>query len=331
MGLPVTVYRSTDVGAPQIPTSSPSEVLDVLQKCLVDGYGSKDSLGWMLLQRDDTLRRIAFKNDVSKGGSGSSVILKSYNGNNTSRTTLWVQSCDSFVNLDNVDGLGYVHSLQPPSSSSSWMLIGTTSAFICLIGTSSGNMGGWVNNNQHGFFAGDFNSFIPNDAGRFIVWASRQTSLTSTVSGLSSVSWPQNFGTMAYSSNMEYSVLRMRDADNQNNYNNYSVVTSSEIDVGSTLVGQQLPSVSDMYSPTYVKASGTDFTSASNDRLGVLRRYSNIAPVYRGIITAFIHRYFGRDSEIQYPPSPVTINGKQHLMLRCGTGGCHTFINIEEW
>jgi hypothetical protein len=34
---------------------------------------------------------------------------------------------------------------------------------------------------------------------------------------------------------------------------------------------------------------------------------------------------------VQYPSSPVTIGGKQHLMLRCGTGGCHTFINIEEW
>ena len=331
MGLPVTVYRDTDVGAPQIASSTPSEVMDVLQKCLVDGYGSKDPLGWILLQRDDTLRRIAFKNDVSKGASGSAVILKSYNGGDASRSTLWVQSCDSFVSLDSMDGLGYMHSLQPPSTTSSWMLIGTTNAFIFLIGTTSGNMGGWVNNNQHGFYAGDFNSFIPSDAGRFIVWAHRQSNLTSTTTGDASISWPKNFGTMAYSANSDYSVLRIRDADNFNNYESYVVLLNKDLAVDTTNVGQQVPASDDVYYPTHVRRYGVNYTSTSNDRLGVKSKYSDISPIYRGIISGIIHRLFGRDYDVQYPPAPVTIGGQQHLMLRCGTGGCHTFINIEEW
>lgn len=46
----VTLYRSTDVGAPVLPNTSPTRLIDnlktVLKACLVDGYGSKPAAGW---------------------------------------------------------------------------------------------------------------------------------------------------------------------------------------------------------------------------------------------------------------------------------------------
>lgn len=43
--MPVTVYRSTDAGAPVLSNSNGS-LIAVLKACLVDGYSSKASAGW---------------------------------------------------------------------------------------------------------------------------------------------------------------------------------------------------------------------------------------------------------------------------------------------
>ena len=49
MASPVTIYRWDDVGAPQIVDGKPSEYMNMLKKCLVEGYGSKASLGWTVV------------------------------------------------------------------------------------------------------------------------------------------------------------------------------------------------------------------------------------------------------------------------------------------
>lgn len=64
----VTIYRSTDVGAPALPASanyaSANFYIDLIKKCLVDGYGSKSGAGWSTVYDDTTTgkRRAAFSN-----------------------------------------------------------------------------------------------------------------------------------------------------------------------------------------------------------------------------------------------------------------------------
>lgn len=73
MGLPVTVYRWDDAGAPQLSKGiKPSELINVLKKCLVDGYGSKQGAGWSVPFMDLASNQIVFRNSTLQG-SGSFV------------------------------------------------------------------------------------------------------------------------------------------------------------------------------------------------------------------------------------------------------------------
>lgn len=64
----VTIYRSTDVGAPALPANSnyvkASFFMDIIKQCLVTGYGSKPGAGWTLRYEDTTAnkRRLAVSN-----------------------------------------------------------------------------------------------------------------------------------------------------------------------------------------------------------------------------------------------------------------------------
>ncbi|OZY84814.1 hypothetical protein CBP51_16770 [Cellvibrio mixtus] len=64
----VTIYRSTDVGAPALPASgnynAANFYIELLKKCLVDGYESKPGAGWSVIYDDTTpgKRRAAFGN-----------------------------------------------------------------------------------------------------------------------------------------------------------------------------------------------------------------------------------------------------------------------------
>lgn len=64
----VTIYRSTDVGAPTLPANSnyvkASYFMDIIKQCLVTGYGSKPGAGWTLRYEDTTAnkRRLAVSN-----------------------------------------------------------------------------------------------------------------------------------------------------------------------------------------------------------------------------------------------------------------------------
>jgi hypothetical protein len=80
MGLPVTVYRHTDVGAPIVLPTKPSDWLIILKACLVDGYGEKLPLGWTLEFGDVGSLKMVFKNNLTDGGSGGAVQVQSHGG-----------------------------------------------------------------------------------------------------------------------------------------------------------------------------------------------------------------------------------------------------------
>lgn len=65
----VTIYRSTDTDAPQMPADSSGSgrqdfFLDLLKACLVNGYGSKSAAGWSIDYEDTTAqkRRLGLSN-----------------------------------------------------------------------------------------------------------------------------------------------------------------------------------------------------------------------------------------------------------------------------
>lgn len=61
------IYRSTDSGAPVL-TGQQGSLLNLLDKCLVDGYGAKTAAGW---SRPYTgTNKTAYRNSVAAGGTG---------------------------------------------------------------------------------------------------------------------------------------------------------------------------------------------------------------------------------------------------------------------
>lgn len=66
--MPVRVYQSIDAGAPALRGNSPGDFINLLKKCLQDGYGSKPGAGWTqaFVNAEGTIA--AFKQGLGSNG-----------------------------------------------------------------------------------------------------------------------------------------------------------------------------------------------------------------------------------------------------------------------
>jgi hypothetical protein len=169
MGLPVTVYRSTDVGAPIVRPQRPSDWIAILKACLVDGYGSKASLGWSL--EFEGTYTAAFKNKVSDGGSGCVVRIADSTGNNPSNGDFDVTIARSMSDINT-----YIDKIQSRrfrtynniSGVKGWTIIGTSRGFWMIsVNSNTGTLDTLQTYFLHNVFFGDIESFIPNDTSPF--------------------------------------------------------------------------------------------------------------------------------------------------------------------
>lgn len=172
MSTPVTVYTSDDLGAPQIVEGRPSEYLDVLKKCLIDGYGNKPGAGWILAHSEVLPPFMAIKNDITKGASGGYLAFSAVN--NEPLTLLVGNSCYDWIDIGVAQKVGPNIGLQAESTSenwmlSKWMIIATYYGFYMFVVPPAA----LTENNLNGkdcicFYAGDITPAIPNDPSRFI-------------------------------------------------------------------------------------------------------------------------------------------------------------------
>ena len=100
----VTVYKWDDVGAPQITTGSPTEYMNVLIKCLVEGYGTKQPVGWEVLENQASTPFLALHNNIQAGASGGKFILKAPDNGNYDYIT--VTSALEYTDKDNYSKVG---------------------------------------------------------------------------------------------------------------------------------------------------------------------------------------------------------------------------------
>ncbi|WP_434340181.1 hypothetical protein [Motilimonas cestriensis] len=134
MPLPVTVYRWDDAGAPSAANSKPSEIINVLKKCLVEGYGDKQPLGWSVAFEDAAALKIAFKNNEADGGSGGHVQFWSKSDDASTQKMLY-QGAATMPALDEFFMPGYRRAFVGPSGGNAeWALIGCGRAFYFFIG-----------------------------------------------------------------------------------------------------------------------------------------------------------------------------------------------------
>jgi hypothetical protein len=139
--MPVTVYRSTDSGAPLLSNANGS-LIAVMQACLVDGYGSKAGAGWSAPFTGAGL--IAFR----QGAGGNNRFLRVFDGGTdaTANRVIKVRAYESMTaistgtgpcpTLGQMAGDGATISYFQASRTSpnpSWVLVASSSFFHLIV------------------------------------------------------------------------------------------------------------------------------------------------------------------------------------------------------
>lgn len=184
MTQPVTVYRWDDPGAPQMSTTSDlwPGILNILKKCLVDGYGTKDPAGWTVDYEDVPGNKCVFRNDTVEG-SGGYVQFWRYNNSIT-----WFQGAASCNGVDQLINPGFVQgiNLSTNFTNGRWVIIASKTAFyLCLAREGADGISMGATSYSHfDIFVGDLVNTSKNDPGMFFAWGLSSNSLTAGSTGL---------------------------------------------------------------------------------------------------------------------------------------------------
>lgn len=172
-----TVYRFDDAGAPQVVNGTPSEYMNIIKKCLVDGYGSKAALGWSVVDEDTTdAPFLALKN----GPQGTGGVFMMDAQSNANNATFTVQCAIDYVDRTTFSR-GSRKTAQRNTSSSTnmstnWILIGTARCFYFICTSANNAVRSYFNgsSSQMGWFAGDVTPLINNDLATFTLLIGRE-------------------------------------------------------------------------------------------------------------------------------------------------------------
>lgn len=315
--LPVTVYRWDDPGAPQLTGGNiPNDIINVLKKCLVEGYGTKTALGWTI-PRDDAINgKIQFRNSPTDGTGG--VVQVWANGDPTVIGLTRVQPGLAATDFDALSQPGYITNIGATMSQfKEWCLIGTTRGFYFVNWRENTTMGGNNAFYEHITFIGDYDSFEVGDQRNFIAVGTTQQNgdFTST----SITSYTQAFEAVlrgVASSYPSYGAIKVYNADGElGDYNVHLPYRSFNTSVY-TVSPQKVPA----YIPVMLWKKNTSLSSSTADP-NVLRG------LFPGMLTELITRYNDTDTG----PIIDTIDGQQSWLCRSSGRTVNIWINMESW
>ncbi|MEL4391274.1 hypothetical protein [Shewanella xiamenensis] len=314
MGLPVTVFRHTDPGAPQLVDHKPSEIINLFKKCLVEGYGTKVGLGWTLEYQDAGTAKAAFRNSTTQG-SGGYMRISSATGADGNDVDYRLQTCKSMTNIDTmISPTPYsTYELNKAYQSVGWELIGTSRGFWFHIYTKypgvTGSYGFSTSTTfqyAYAFFVGDLDTIDPNDAGMFTNLRGSSSTVDTGVT-----SFPPGYDT-------NFGYVFLYDADGSpGTYTQYRVtspydvslnrssLTPSSVGVSMILIPMQLNIVSPTFFPSVTKPPCRGFVPGT----------------YQASLIGFANESW---------PLDLNINGVGHTLLFMRTHQ-NIWINKEQW
>jgi hypothetical protein len=316
MALPVTVYRWDDVGAPQVVDGKPSEYMNVFKKCLVEGYGSKASLGWTIETDITSPPALALKNNAAVG-SGGVVIFTAANDDAGAKTT--VRAVQDYIDINTYSRSSPFSAFDRNSSSSymlnKWFIFGTGKAFYFFTYSEYSMAINAVGTRSCGsFFVGDFNSLYPNDSATFIHMAGVRDS--------TSTSWSHS---LIYKIS-DTSMRELTDVYPLDGANTPSPVSVYSIfgNVAYTSGHQNDPRNPTILAPCYLMMGSGQIQDSSI--------YQNtINPFVRGLLPGM---YVANTAGYRQTPAPVIeqLNNVAHYLIPSSNShtGC-AWINLEEW
>lgn len=317
-----TLYKWDDAGAPQIVDGKPSEYINVIKKCLVDGYGAKAAAGWSVAEEDLANTYLALRNDEAAGGSGGVFEIKMVTNDNAGAAFDVTSYCDYVSNAQK--NRGFAPSRFDRSSPGlymlkNWIVIATKTAFVFWV-SSDGKLtdNGFSNREHISFYAGDFNSFTNNDPATFICWAGGEN-------GSTSQSWSDNFASHLQYAQPEKRTVSVYALDG---------TAESEGHSATSIIGPQMQSTSNaiandepeitVLSEIYIVAGAAN---------AITEKYLNNVsfPRVRGTLPGL---YCAQQTGFYNQPMPFfkTINGQLHFQLP----NPHSYlsliwINCEQW
>lgn len=151
--VPVTLFQSTDDGAPQL-TASAGSLKTILKACLVTGYGDKQALGWESAYEDSTY--IAFR---SKHNKASKCWVSVDNQYERAAVIAGYHEMTAKNSGENKFGEGLVKLLGSRSSNAPWVLVGHERGFCLLVRSAYSN----TESCSQMIYFGDFSTLAPAD------------------------------------------------------------------------------------------------------------------------------------------------------------------------
>lgn len=167
------IYKSTDSSAPVL-TGQASSLIDLLDACLVNGYGSKTAAGWT--KPYTGTNKAAFRNSVAAGGTGMYLRVDD-NAGGTGGAREALVRC--YLTMSDVDtgtietptaaqvaaSIVWRKSNTVDSTARAWIMVADElTMYLCV---STGTLNSNVGDSTYG--AGDIASDVPADAYRFFV------------------------------------------------------------------------------------------------------------------------------------------------------------------
>jgi hypothetical protein len=329
MSLPVTVYRWDDVGAPQLVNRTPSEILNIVRKCLVDGYGTKPSLGWSVIFDEPVSLSLVLRNDPVLG-SGSCVKLSARGGADTAGIMLDFIPAISYTDINTPYRRGYSACVQSfLANMTKWVVIGTPVGFYIILSNTE-RVSAYDKREDDLCFVGDINSIIPADTGKFIALNSINTNGDDT--STSHASWSTTLAYAWYTTGKishSSSPMKIYNADGSDNSYVYTITVPFAPYKSSSptvLTTERLG----IYTPLYVQQTNKIIIDSTLDVDGNHMFCSTVSPTLRGFLQGLLIEISPRYSSESWPVYDV-INGQQHFLLRSQTTSAFTWINCEEW
>ncbi|MGI3044059.1 hypothetical protein ACRTDM_20230 [Shewanella algae] len=328
MSLPVTVYRWDDPGAPQLQNRTYAEWLEILRKCLVDGYGTKQPAGWSVLFDDAASNQVVFKTaDTVPGYPGGCMWLSSRYKDGRNSENMQIRTAPSIPSLNpdwaSVPGASFLYTWGG-AYATKWIIIASAVSFYIM--TSSAYRPGMMQGTyEHPAFGiGSIDSFYVNDVNGFGI-------LTNHVDSDRDTSyWQFGLGyTYNGSSVGRFGQVTGEDTRKKHEVSTYFPTTQSS---SSPLNGEGSPNP--IYSRMIIilDAYAASSTGDENkDSEGILFKDSLLQPQIRGQFPGILVSSSAAYSDALFPVTKV-INGAEHYLVpHAGSGACQYWINAESW
>ncbi len=193
------IYRSTDSSAPVL-VGGVSSLINLLDKCLVDGYGAKTAAGWT--KPFTGTDKACFRNSVAAGGTGMYLrVVDAAGGTGGAREAL----CRAYLTMSDVDtgtietptaaqvaaSIVWRKSNTVDATARPWILVADELTFYLCIDTGTAASEGGTGT----YGAGDIASYVPADPYRFFI-AGRETQHGAGAQGSAVASLLSHTGTM---------------------------------------------------------------------------------------------------------------------------------------